>query len=315
MTDPDRIAETFTNEMSEIIEHLAPQRRIQLNKRNKIHMSKELKDEIKVADAYLTKATETLNTEDLRIAKTKQNKIKKDIEKEAAINLKARLKGKNKWKVLNEDNENRIPTQIINNGNDIRSPKAIADTFNEYFTNKIKDIRKNFDDKNELALSILSKLVEKPKTKFKFKAVTVYEVYEAISKSKNTNSSGKDGISMRILKDTQQFSARVITHMFNTIIFKKKYPSILKKAKVIPICKPGKPETEISSYRPISRLPTVDKVLQGLMRTQLESYFEGNKIITPEHHGGRQHHSTVSALGSIDLTNKTFKEKHKTVAI
>ena len=145
--------------------------------------------------------------------------------------------------------------------------------------------------------------------------MTVYEVYEAISKSKNTNSSGKDGISMRILKDTQQFSARVITHMFNTIIFKKKYPSILKKAKVIPICKPGKPETEISSYRPISILPTVDKVLQGLMRTQLESYFEGNKIITPEHHGGRQHHSTVSALGSIDLTNKTFKEKHKTVAI
>ena len=88
--------------------------------------------------------------------------------------------------------------------------------------NKIKDIRKNFDDKNKLALSILSKLVEKSKSKFKFKAVTVYEVYEAISKSKNTNSSGKDGISMRILKDTQQFSARVITHMFNTIIYSRR---------------------------------------------------------------------------------------------
>ena len=37
-------------------------------------------------------------------------------------------------------NRNRIPTKIINNGNDIRRPKAIADTFNEYFTNEIKNL-------------------------------------------------------------------------------------------------------------------------------------------------------------------------------
>ena len=72
MTDPNIIAETFTNEMSKIVNHLAPERRVQLNKKNKIHIPKELKDEIKIADSYLTKATETLNTDDFRIAKTKQ---------------------------------------------------------------------------------------------------------------------------------------------------------------------------------------------------------------------------------------------------
>ena len=40
MTNPNDIADTYTTEMSKIIEHLAPQQRVLLNKKNKIHISK-----------------------------------------------------------------------------------------------------------------------------------------------------------------------------------------------------------------------------------------------------------------------------------
>ena len=65
----------------------------------------------------------------------------------------------------------------------------------------------------------------------------------------------------------------------------KKYPERLKVSKLIPLVKPGKLKTDKQSYRPISILPTVDKVIETLIKDQLEAYFEENNLIPKEHHG------------------------------
>ena len=157
-------------------------------------------------------------------------------------------------------------------------------------------------------MAMLEKLVEKPQMTFKFKPIKVYEAYERVDKSKSTNSSSKDGITMRILKDCPQFTSRVITHLYNSIIHTNTYPSILKISNIVPICKPGKDSDNITSFIPISILATVDKLIQGILKDQMEDYFETNNYIPNQHHGRHKLHSTISAMSSIDYIHKEIKE-------
>merc|ERR1711954_105247 len=106
-------------------------------------------------------------------------------------------------------------------------------------------------------MNILSNLVEKPKITFSFKPTGFYTVYKVIDKAKRTKSSGSDAITMSVLKDCPQMSARVICHIFNNIVRTKNYPERLKISKLIPIVKSGKDKTDKNSYRPINILPTV----------------------------------------------------------
>ena len=120
---------------------------------------------------------------------------------------------------------------------------------------------------------------------------------------------------MNILKDCPQVSARIICHLYNQIIRTNIYPEILKTSKIIPIHKQGKTKTDINSYRPICILPTVDKIIETILRNQLEDHFESNNLIPKEHHGGRKSHSTLTAMASIDMNHKAMKEKKNTVGI
>merc|ERR1711954_365269 len=66
------------------------------------------------------------------------------------------------------------------------------------------------------------------------------------------------------------------------------------------IKKSGKDHTRADSFRPISILHPIEKLLEEVFRNQLVSYFETNNIIPVNHHGGRQGHSTLSAKMAID---------------
>ena len=88
LTDPNQIAQVFTEQMSSIINHLAPERRVQLTKKSKNFMSRELEEEIKLADAVLTQATKSLDQDEFRLAKNLQNRVQEKMKKEEAEILK-----------------------------------------------------------------------------------------------------------------------------------------------------------------------------------------------------------------------------------
>ena len=107
-----------------------------------------------------------------------------------------------------------------------------------------------------------------------------------------------------------------MTHLINTIIQAKTYPRILKISKVLPILKPGKCPTEPSSFRPISNLSVIDKIIQEWFKNNIVTYLEENKIILPNHHGGREGFSTLSAKNQMDyLIGKGIENKRTTVML
>ena len=92
--------------------------------------------------------------------------------------------------------------------------------------------------------------------------------------------------------------------MLNTGIF----PDELKIAKVIPLFKKDDPKL-LKNYRPISLLPTISKVVEKIIFTQLSTYFNENKLIFDNQYGFRPKHSTEYA--ALELVDRIITQMDK----
>ena len=97
--------------------------------------------------------------------------------------------------------------------------------------------------------------------------------------------------------------------MINCCVNNNMVPKIFKISRISPINKPEKPIDEISSYRAINNLPTLEKILEAHVLNNLNKYLIENNIILPNHHGGRKGHSTTTALLQINNTLNINYEK------
>ena len=89
--------------------------------------------------------------------------------------------------------------------------------------------------------------------------------------------------------------------LFNLSFTSVSFPTILKTSKVTPIYKKDS-NLKCSSYRPISLLSNIDKILETIVYNQLYKFFEDNQLVYNLQFGFRQNHSTTHAL--IYLTEK-----------
>ena len=69
-------------------------------------------------------------------------------------------------------------------------------------------------------------------------------------------------------------AAGYITRMFNISLQIGIIPSIWKKARVVPLLKPGKPADEAKSYRPVSLLSPLIKLFEKVLLPHLSSKYE-----------------------------------------
>lgn len=101
----------------------------------------------------------------------------------------------------------------------------------------------------------------------------------------------------------QQYSAilsGVICNCFNNSVSSGAYPGCLKKALVYPVFKSGDPTNPIN-YRPISVLPTINKVFEKLLATRMHCFLEITDLVYERQFGFRQGSSTdVAILESVD---------------
>ncbi|KAF8784248.1 putative 115 kDa protein in type-1 like protein [Argiope bruennichi] len=77
-----------------------------------------------------------------------------------------------------------------------------------------------------------------------------------------------DGIDNIVIQQINQKFPQLFTDFFNKCLTLKKFPDSLKIGNIL-FRKPGKPINEATSYRPISLLPTIGKVLEKLLTQRL----------------------------------------------
>jgi hypothetical protein len=132
---------------------------------------------------------------------------------------------------------------------------------------------------------------------------TVIDVHKILSSIDVSKSTGHDGISNKLLKDSADIIAYSLTLIFNTSINTGIFPNDFKTAIISPIHKAGC-KTECNNYRPISILSSVSKIFEKLITQQLETYLEKNEILVQQQAGFRIKHCTQTSL--LNITNQWF---------
>ena len=107
--------------------------------------------------------------------------------------------------------------------------------------------------------------------------VQAADVILAISKLKNTKSTGHYQINLQYVKESLMVTIPYITLIINTSIVTKVFPNPYKHSIIIPIHKSGDIE-ELANFKPINLLPILSKILEKVISTQLTEYLENNNL-------------------------------------
>ena len=210
---------------------------------------------------------------------------------------------KKTWQILNKTlsrkkADNMLPDTFINNGNELSNPKEIANVFNEYFSKIGSNLASNInctEDSQSYKVYLQNPTVKK----FTFKNVNDNEVLSIINKLKKSR--GADNISNQLLKTIKQEQCKPFTIIINQMIETGVYPEKFKISKITPIYKKNE-RINIVNYRPISLLPTLSKIFERVIHTQLYTYFD--ELLSEQQYGFHEKHSTkLAAVKLVDYIN------------
>lgn len=197
------------------------------------------------------------------------------------------------WKKINniEKNSDQITNHnLIINNETVTDCQIIADAFATSLTETFK---LNIDMFNPPIEAVNFQLPNTDRSEADNIVKISQEEFDQSIRSQNIKSApGEDGITNQMLIHCPQNIKSSIINIFNFSIVNHTIPTKWKVAKIIMIKKPNKPETDISSYRPISLLSNISKLLEKIINTRLINYLESNNLISIHQSGFRKHRST-----------------------
>ncbi|CAH2012087.1 unnamed protein product [Acanthoscelides obtectus] len=221
--------------------------------------------------------------------------------------VKAKIKANDDY-INKSNNRQHAAWNIIKNvkpyaHNQDSSTSLTAHQFNDFFTHRPQKLL------NKITPSDVSPshYMNHPTHSSHFREVSYHDVRTAINKLKNSKSTDPYGFTVRIVKTLQNLIIYPLTKLFNQCIESNTFPDFFKLSKIIPIFKQGDTE-ELCNYRPISLIPIFAKILELLLKDQINEYFEANNLFCSTQFGFRKNSSTTSAINSfIQFVNQTFE--------
>ena len=213
---------------------------------------------------------------------------------------------KNDWYTkLVQENE-RSPRKLWNSINrllyrnmtsplpDCSDPADLANDFGLFFKSKIDKIRAAFNltgDTDEPS--------PPPPPLNAFREVTEDEVRKIISSSPNKQCD-LDPCPTSLVKDCLDQLASPITKIINLSLSEGIFPECFKKALVTPLLKkPSLSKNSFSSYRPVSNLNFISKILEKVVALQIKKHIDGFGLDNPFQSAYKAFHSTETALLSV----------------
>ena len=112
---------------------------------------------------------------------------------------------------------------------------------------------------------------------------------------------GHDGISGILYNKLADMLVLPLTILFQQSIHQKRIPDMWRLAHIVPLYKCKGNKSCVSSYRPISFTDIASKLLEGIVASQIKSFWRFNNLICAEQHGFLWHQSTVSNLAACDM--------------
>ena len=220
----------------------------------------------------------------------------------------------------------RLADSVLRRGNTERLPLLkscksdveCAEECNKYFIQKVDKLVNNVQTSSATGDTMAStrefiKNIAKGTPSFELHCVGIATTKKAIRAMGSTKAIGADGLPCSFWKEYCEDLAPFVNVMINTSIKTGTYPTLFKEAIVVPVFKGGRKDKEDpASYRPISVLPALSKVLETIVVEQFLDYLDEYNLLPPAQHGFRQGHSTVTAL--VKTIQKWTNQKSSTIA-
>lgn len=191
-----------------------------------------------------------------------------------------------------------------NSGTILTKNEEIASQFNEYsskvgktLADAIPDTQDPISDYRHYGGSMA--LFEVPKAR----------IHNLLLHLKTNKATGVDGISNRILKNCSNPIATFLSCCINKCIRQGKYPDMLKRAKVVPVHKGGDKEV-LSNYRPISVLPSINKIFESVLNDSILSFLKHTNFLTRFQYGFRKgSNTTIAAVELLDFIHSNLDKR------
>lgn len=197
------------------------------------------------------------------------------------------------WKSLNSLLGRNAPKSLPS----AISPSALALSFLNFFNDKITNlcstIPSTFDNMFSTSGDFLSASTP---IMSHFTAATTDEIRKIILSSTDA-SCPLDIIPTKLLKSCIDALVVPITHLINLSLSEGIFPDTFKHAVVSPLLKKHSlPKDDLTSYRPISNLNFISKVLEKVLYSRLYTHLESFPALSQFQSAYRKFHSTETAL-------------------
>ena len=268
-----------------------------------IHMpwlTSELRSLMQERDFHHRKAVKSNSSNHWKMFRNLKNKVNMLVKKSKADhyrNLIDNNKGNSGelWKSLNKITSRKSASypSCIEADNVLNTdPVSIAEALNLHFstigTKLAQNIKRCFLPTRNLTSTNIP-------AKFTFHPISENFVMNQLKHLKTNKAIGLDGISARLLKEAAIVITPVLTRIFNRSLNCSTFPCIWKLGKVSALFKSGN-RCDPNNYRPITVLPTVSKILEKAVHSQVYEHLQKNKILSPKQFGFRPKLSTEIAL-------------------
>lgn len=139
---------------------------------------------------------------------------------------------------------------------------------------------------------------------------STHDVKDVIGSLTPKKAPGFDLITAEILVQLPNNTIKGLTNIINACLRLNYVPTLWKVAEVIMIAKPGKPPNDVTSYRPISLLPILSKLLEKLFLKHMMPIITERNLIPSHQFGFREKHSTIDQIHRItNIIESAFENK------
>ena len=314
--DIERMIEILEFKIKHVLDILCPEKRFVTSENYAPWVDKQLKSEMKYRDRLRREAIEG------KVPWTEHDKMKHKVKdelkkaerawKEKYLNFEDEKQGWHRLKEvsgLTEAAAKKIALMI--DGELVDDPETLSKYINEYFIEKINKITAEFPPKPiEAATHAMEYLKDKNVGKFKFQTASYSFVKRVTMKLNNVDSTGMDGIPVKVYKKFRSSLTPAITKIINSSIKTSIYPQRFKDGCISPVPKKGDLSL-VSNWRPVVLLPVMSRILEGVLMTQMMNYLEDRELIPPTQHAYRRRKSCITAWEDIDVIINRARDEGK----
>ena len=317
---------TFHRAFMSIFEKYAPIKEKKVRANNAPFMNKTLSKAIMTRSRLRNRYNNNPSENNLIAYKKQRNlcvKLSRNSKRDYYNNIKINKITDNKtfWSTIKPlfSDKQKVRQQITLIEGDviISNNKEVADKMNDYFINAVANLEiegplpdpnfnciENFQNHPSiLKIKEMYNITES----FTFNKVMTREIELIINGLNKKSATVYYDIPAKILEKTSDIVSPIIRKIYENAKNNGNFPTPLKTGNVTPVHKKGE-TTNKENYRPISILPTVSKIYERNMYTQIQDYID--KYLSPSLCGFRKGHSTQHCLAvMIEQWKKAIDNK------